>query len=36
VRIGIAEHRPLPADSELAQAITVLACAWQDAMWDRR
>src|SRR6202008_3627912 len=28
-------HRPLPADSELAQAITVLARAHQDATWRR-
>ncbi|MGD3112100.1 IS110 family transposase [Streptomyces sp. YGL11-2] len=28
-------HRPLPADSELAQAITVLARAQQDAVWNR-
>jgi transposase len=28
-------HRPLPADSELAQAVTVLARAQQDAVWDR-
>jgi transposase len=28
-------HRPLPADSELAQAIAVLARAQQDAVWDR-
>jgi transposase len=28
-------HRPLPADSELAQAIAVLARAHQDAVWDR-
>jgi len=28
-------HRPLPADSELAQAIAVLARARQDAVWDR-
>jgi len=29
-------HRPLPADTELAQAITVLARAQQDAVWDRQ
>ncbi|GAA3228180.1 hypothetical protein GCM10020256_40220 [Streptomyces thermocoprophilus] len=29
-------HRPLPADSELAQAITVLARAQQDAVWSRQ
>jgi transposase len=28
-------HRRLPADSELAQAIAVLARAQQDAVWDR-
>src|ERR1700751_2571369 len=28
-------HRPLPPDSELAQAIAVLARAQQDAVWDR-
>ena len=28
-------HRPLPADSELVQAITVLARAQQDAAWNR-
>jgi hypothetical protein len=28
-------HRPLPADSELAQAIAVLARAQQDAVWSR-
>jgi transposase len=28
-------HRPLPADSELAQAIAVLARAQQNAVWDR-
>jgi hypothetical protein len=28
-------HRLLPADSELAQAIAVLARAQQDAIWDR-
>lgn len=28
-------HRPLPAGSELAQAIQVLARAHQDAVWDR-
>lgn len=28
-------HRPLPADSELVQAITVLARAQQDAVWNR-
>jgi transposase len=28
-------HRPLPADTELAQAVTVLARAAQDAIWRR-
>ena len=28
-------HRPLPADSELAQAIAASAGAQQDAVWDR-
>jgi len=28
-------HRQLPADTELAQAITVLARAQQNAVWDR-
>ena len=28
-------HRPLPADTELTQAIAVLARAQQDAVWDR-
>lgn len=28
-------HRPLPADSELVQAIAVLARAQQDAVWSR-
>ena len=35
LRTDIAAHRPLPADSELAQAIAVLARAQQDAVWDR-
>lgn len=29
-------HRPMPADSDLAQAITVLARAQQDAVWARQ
>jgi transposase len=29
-------HRPLPADSELAAAVRVLARAQQDAVWDRQ
>jgi transposase len=35
LRTDISMHRPLPADSELAQAIAVLARAQQDAVWDR-
>jgi transposase len=35
LRTDRAEHRPLPADSELAQAVSVLARAQQDAVWDR-
>ena len=35
LRTDRAAHRPLPADSELAQAIAVLARAQQDAVWDR-
>ncbi|MFD5714350.1 IS110 family transposase [Streptomyces pharetrae] len=35
LRTDPAEHRPLPTDSHLAQAITVLARAQQDAVWDR-
>ena len=34
LRTDLAAHRPLPADSELAQAIAVLARAQQDAVWD--
>jgi hypothetical protein len=30
------KHRPLPADTELAQAIRVLARAQQDAVWARQ
>lgn len=29
-------HRPMPGDSELAQAIAVLARAQQDAVWERQ
>lgn len=29
-------HRPLPADSELGQAVTVLARAQQDTVWNRQ
>jgi transposase len=35
LRTDISFHRPLPAGSELAQAIAVLARAQQDAVWDR-
>ncbi len=35
LRTDRASHRPLPADSELAQAIAVLARAQQDAVWER-
>jgi transposase len=35
LRTDRAAHRALPADSELVQAITVLARAQQDAVWDR-
>ncbi|CQR59426.1 Mobile element protein (plasmid) [Streptomyces leeuwenhoekii] len=35
LRTDKAAHRPLPDDSELAQAIAVLARAQQDAVWDR-
>ncbi|WP_367321800.1 IS110 family transposase [Streptomyces sp. HUAS ZL42] len=35
LRTDPAEHRPLPADSHLAQAVAVLARAQQDAVWDR-
>jgi Transposase len=35
LRTDLAMHRPLPADSELAQAIAVLARAQQDAVCDR-
>lgn len=36
VRTDAAAHRPLPDDSELAQAIRVLARAQQDAVWSRQ
>jgi hypothetical protein len=36
VRTDAAAHRPLPADTELAQAIRVLARAQQDAVWTRQ
>jgi hypothetical protein len=35
LRTDAAAHRPLPADSELAQVIAVLARAQQDAAWNR-
>jgi transposase len=35
LRTDMDMHRLLPADSELAQAIAVLARAQQDAVWDR-
>jgi transposase len=35
LRTDLAAHRPLPADSESAQAIAVLARAQQDAVWTR-
>jgi transposase len=36
VRTDAAAHRPLPADTELAQVIRVLARAQQDAVWARQ
>jgi transposase len=36
LRTDLPMHRPLPADSELAQAIAVLARAQQDAVWNRQ
>ncbi|MFF2519031.1 IS110 family transposase [Streptomyces sp. NPDC058086] len=35
LRTDAAVHRTMPADTELAQAIAVLARAQQDAVWDR-
>ena len=35
LRTDLHAHRPLPDDSELAQAIAVLARAQQDAVWTR-
>ena len=35
LRTDMHAHRPLPADTELAQAIAVLVRAQQDAVWDR-
>lgn len=36
LRTDLEAHRPLPADSELAKIIRVLARAQQDAVWDRQ
>ncbi|UQA92496.1 IS110 family RNA-guided transposase [Streptomyces halobius] len=36
LRTDMDAHRPLPADSDLARAITVLARAQQDAVWNRQ
>jgi transposase len=36
VRTDAAAHRPLPADTDLAQAVRVLARAQQDAVWARQ
>ncbi|MFD5701151.1 IS110 family RNA-guided transposase [Streptomyces lasiicapitis] len=36
LRTDLHAHRPLPADSDLAKAITVLARAQQDAVWSRQ
>ena len=35
LRTDAAAHRPMPADTPLAQAIAVLARAQQDAVWNR-
>jgi transposase len=35
LRTDLAAHRPLPADTEPARAIAVLARAQHDAVWDR-
>jgi transposase len=35
LRTDAAAHRPIPADTELAEAIRVLARAQQDAVWTR-
>jgi transposase len=35
LRTDMAAHRPLPADTDLAQAVAVLGRAQQDAVWDR-
>jgi transposase len=36
LRTDMAAHRPLPRDTDLARAITVLARAQQDAVWSRQ
>ncbi|GAB3976644.1 hypothetical protein GCM10029978_064070 [Actinoallomurus acanthiterrae] len=36
LRVDTAHHRPLPDDSELVQAIAVLARAQQEATWNRQ
>lgn len=36
LRTDMAAHRPLPTDTELAQAIRVLARSQQDAVWARQ
>ncbi|GAA3517187.1 hypothetical protein GCM10023075_79630 [Streptosporangium album] len=36
LRVDADHHRPLPTDSELVQAIAVLARAQQDAVWNRQ
>jgi len=36
LRMDASAHRPLPADTELAQAIAVLARGGQDATWQRQ
>lgn len=36
LRTDMPVHRPLPADSDQAQAIAVLARAQQDAVWNRQ
>lgn len=36
IRTDAPVHRPLPADTDLAQAVAVLAHAQQDAVWNRQ
>lgn len=36
LRTDMHAHRPLPQDSDLARAISVLARAQQDATWNRQ